>query len=318
MKKRSLFAAVAMLIVSAIVMTSATYAWFAVGGNATISAMTGNVAKSKSGVMLQTLASNAEWKNQLTYVDLASDTSNNKFATNHKDSGGNFVAPGTTGEVVTGEYVPVSMSNPNDSNALKAAYTISDHAYSETTVAGQTIADWYDCYTFRVAKVTEDTKNVDARVKVDGSAAQAARVAIYTSTDGGTTWTTTPIFVSGEAETTWKPIITALDTDATTGIKDKANGSGQYNYIVDEQDTNYVAGTLGSSATTCNDGSSWYTFTLTNPHAMGYNESGVTNTLVKVYVWIEGNDDDCYPNSLNVPGKSFNVEWGFKVTGESW
>jgi len=52
MKKRSLFAAVAMLIVSAIVLTSATYAWFSSNTNAYMTAFSSNVSNSDGSIML--------------------------------------------------------------------------------------------------------------------------------------------------------------------------------------------------------------------------------------------------------------------------
>jgi hypothetical protein len=52
MKKRSLFAAVAMLIVSAIVLTSSTYAWFSSGNRAVVSAITGSVSNNAGDIRL--------------------------------------------------------------------------------------------------------------------------------------------------------------------------------------------------------------------------------------------------------------------------
>ena len=52
MKKRSLIAAIAMLIVSAVVLTSATYAWFASGSTATVTAISGNVQNSDGSILL--------------------------------------------------------------------------------------------------------------------------------------------------------------------------------------------------------------------------------------------------------------------------
>jgi len=52
MKKRSLFAAVAMLIVSAIVLTSATYAWFASNSTATVGTISASVAKSDGSILV--------------------------------------------------------------------------------------------------------------------------------------------------------------------------------------------------------------------------------------------------------------------------
>lgn len=54
MKKRSLFAAVAMLIVSAIVLTSATYAWFAASAQATMDSISATIKNDQGGILLST------------------------------------------------------------------------------------------------------------------------------------------------------------------------------------------------------------------------------------------------------------------------
>ena len=52
MKKRSLISAVAMLIVSAIVLTSATYAWFASGSNAYVETISATITNSDGSILL--------------------------------------------------------------------------------------------------------------------------------------------------------------------------------------------------------------------------------------------------------------------------
>jgi hypothetical protein len=72
MKKRSLFAAVAMLIVSALVLTSATYAWFANGTAAQVNKIAAS-AKGSSGLVKvchTNSATYSDWKQQLAYTDL--------------------------------------------------------------------------------------------------------------------------------------------------------------------------------------------------------------------------------------------------------
>jgi len=69
MKKRSLFAAVAMLIVSAIVLTSATYAWFASSAKATMETISATIQNSNGGIYLST--DNEHWKSELTTSDFS-------------------------------------------------------------------------------------------------------------------------------------------------------------------------------------------------------------------------------------------------------
>jgi hypothetical protein len=75
MKKRSLFAAVAMLIVSAIVLTSATFAWFQTDGTITMATFSGTTLANNAGLLIS--ANNSTWLTTLTvddYVRSASDT----------------------------------------------------------------------------------------------------------------------------------------------------------------------------------------------------------------------------------------------------
>lgn len=70
MKKRSLVAAIAMLIVSAIVLTSSTYAWFASNTNANIEAFTATVGNAAGSVYIST--DGANWRSTLSAADFTS------------------------------------------------------------------------------------------------------------------------------------------------------------------------------------------------------------------------------------------------------
>ena len=69
MKKRSLFAAVAMLIVSAIVLTSSTYAWFAASHDATVNQVAASIKASDLG-NIQVKVSGGQWKTSLSAEEL--------------------------------------------------------------------------------------------------------------------------------------------------------------------------------------------------------------------------------------------------------
>lgn len=72
MKKRSLVAAIAMLIVSAIVLTSSTYAWFATNSSASVDTMSANVANNDGSLQIRAAegaAGTARWKTSLTSAD---------------------------------------------------------------------------------------------------------------------------------------------------------------------------------------------------------------------------------------------------------
>ena len=68
MKKRSLFAAIAMLIVSAIVLTSATYAWFTSNAQSSVAKVTADVTRSDGSLLVS--ADNETWVTKLLATDL--------------------------------------------------------------------------------------------------------------------------------------------------------------------------------------------------------------------------------------------------------
>jgi len=310
MKKRSLFAAVAMLIVSALVLTSATYAWFAIGGNSNITTLQGKICTSESGVTLRLNQDGAGWTTTLDYKTLRSDTTNNHFVTTWKNASNEVVNPDPTNNALTatGTYMPMSTKTPADESGI-FSYTLNGVTFQANT---GTKSNWYDSYQFYVATLTEDaTETVDALLTIGGSAAACARAAVYTSTDGGTTWSDDPMFFSGAAEDGWKPLTAGLNP----GAKDD-NG----NYIADSGDTSVTAGVSGA-AVPCVSAASTNTnraFSLGNVHAQNYNTNGVKNTLVKVYVWVEGQDTDCAPNNTGVPGGDIQVTWQFKLHSAQW
>jgi len=220
MKKRSLFAAVAMLIVSALVLTSATYAWFTAGGNATIGKIQGVTMEAGTGVMVKTTVAGSNWKGSIAQAEFT--------GTNDK-----ILANGTN---LT--YHPVSSVD----GAEFCAYTIDSGL---TFVADEgTISNYYDTYQFYVGTLTAgDT--VTAAPTIGGDAAGSARVALFVQ--NGTGWTQVGLW-SGTTEA--NP--TAIVSDATlTNVVDNGN------YILDSSDTGFndsqvasqvITGTSGNTA----------------------------------------------------------------------
>lgn len=69
MKKRSLVAALAMLVVSAIVLTSSTYAWFAASNTASVSQVTAGITNSDGSIYVSTTGEPNTWKTSLRMED---------------------------------------------------------------------------------------------------------------------------------------------------------------------------------------------------------------------------------------------------------
>jgi hypothetical protein len=117
MKKRSLFAAVAMLIVSAVVLTSATYAWFASGTEVTVSTVSADVSNSDGSIKISADGSN--WKTNLANADLQAVASN----------------------ILPAAFTPVSIQ-PSNLNVV--AGSITDGAFAAGSASGGYIK--FTCY----------------------------------------------------------------------------------------------------------------------------------------------------------------------------
>lgn len=272
MKKRSLFAAVAMLIVSALVLTSATYAWFAAGGDATISAFTGATVEAGTGVQLKSTASGAVWANTLTSADF---------------TGQNDHLVATT---TNGTYQPVSSQNGESF----LAYNISTQNKFHALTLSNT---WYDVYYFYVGTINEGD-NVEATLTVSGDAAAAARVAVTVGSDE-------PVLYSAQQETGWLPVTTAVTTDTVVDtnnnkIIDLGDGTGvAYTNFPNDGSTTVPVSTNYTTASK--------TFTITAPGQV----DAASNTLVKVVVWLEGNDSDCTAYNVGAKETGITTAWSF-------
>lgn len=333
MKKRSLFAAVAMLIVSAIVLTSATYAWFATGGSTSINTITGKVAEASAGIRLRTIpttgAAATGWVNSLDYAKLAKDTTNNHFATNYTTtgdmttSGWAFENPAndlsnivldTNGDPYT--YRPISTADPRahvaNTNETIFSYQLAANGQFAAIDSSLDMNTFYDSYQFYVATLTEDedaTTNdtdINMTLTIGGTAAGAARVAVYSY--DGSTWTNHGIYSGAGEGSTWFPLVEALDFTNFT-YSDTANN----NYILDGNDTSTdpdVGDKISTNPVTTTSAATAQTIRLNDCHVQ---DSAAGNKLVKIYVWLEGNDSDCAPTNARVPGGTITVEYGFTI-----
>jgi len=330
MKKRSLFAAVAMLIVSAIVLTSATYAWFATGGSAVkVGAIKGQVATTAAGIKLKVTGASATWQDSLDYLKLSAVNSNH-FATqwntsadgsgtpvNPDDASAVAVVDASSGQVKS--YEPIS-TDPNtfDANGNPTFYGYALNGGNFDNIdSSKALTDFYDVYSFYVGTISESEPavsgetNVDMTIKIDGSARSAARVAVYTKAGAsGSTWNFAGVW-SGATETGWRPIVDDLDPTNNQYYHDDNS-----NFILDSSDSaptgataiasllpaaDVTCGTAGPSNTTVN-------VTLADCHKI---DSASGNMLVKVFVWLEGNDANCAPTQTGVPGGDISVTFDF-------
>lgn len=113
MKKRSLVAAIAMLMVSAIVLTSSTYAWFATGTTAKVSNISASVSNTQGNIQIS--ANGKDYSTSLDYSDFVTgDTGNFKPTTFNPVSftptaksfvAGSIEQDATTGNPTSGKFI---------------------------------------------------------------------------------------------------------------------------------------------------------------------------------------------------------------------
>lgn len=124
MKKRSLLAAVAMLIVSAIVLTSATYAWFATNTTVSVEEVQASVSNTDGSILISEDGLN--WRTSLT-KDLLAGVAGNSFTdtftpisvnpANMSIVGGSISAGEfNPADVTTGTYIKYTVHIKSDSD----------------------------------------------------------------------------------------------------------------------------------------------------------------------------------------------------------
>lgn len=321
MKKRSLFAAVAMLIVSALVLTSATYAWFNVGGGAQVIEQKGTVMEAGSGVRLKT-GSGMDWNSTLLPQDFWDYTTNNNNilvqhwtatpVANTSPTQYTYTQDASTANNPDAFYKP--MSSADGTNFFM--YNIAGDTSFMLSSDNSNSRNFRDSYEFKVATVVDDTAGtaVTGTFKLYGpssmSAAGAARAVVFLSNNNGSSWTpytgegSTPIIYSAGSETTaTNAIISAIDQD-TDKIIDNGTGANT-KWIMNSTDEGWNANSTCFTAVTPVDASGGVTITIP-----GVRDTDNSTTMVKTVIWIEGQDSDCAPS---LGGKTVNSSWTFTV-----
>jgi len=208
MKKRSLFAAVAMLIVSAIVLTSATYAWFVVGTQASITGITAQVASASSGVQVRRYDNGNAWSSTINFAALGQDE-NNSFPSTYIPATA-YVNTSNAFSCLSGAF---DATNTNQINVTTGASAGTDYAKFQVKI-----------------RTTGDTKNVKlvpTITNAEGStdANKALKVAVQynngTSDQG-------VLGVFGDEYSAIKTAGTYLDTNADFYITDADGDSSPY------------------------------------------------------------------------------------------
>ncbi len=253
MKRRSIFAAVAMLVVSAIVLSSATYAWFEASSNATVTGISATVTNTTTSI--EVTVDDTNWGPS---ANLGSSTlTGTAIATNLIPV--DYVVPASGATVADPVFVSCSM---NSEDVIK---------YESNSVSAGT-AGGFSKYVMKIRN------NSDQAATVTASPTGASGSTV----DFGYTFDYAYVLVDIRAATRAQYLYgkggyTSLTSDATL-INKTATSSN--NTVVDSSDTGDLVAALGNTATP-------QTGTMT------FSIAANSTVQIDIYVWAEGQDEQC-------------------------
>lgn len=273
MKKRSLVAALAMLVVSAIVLTSSTYAWFAASDSAKVEAVNAQVANANGAITLKAkinASDNALEKVSLSAADFDKAADNLTPVSLYSDAQGN---------------VPV----------LKASLSGSTFKYEGTAVGtGADVADYLH-YSFDV-KYTNGTT-------------AATTIEMTPTWTAGTTYTYALVLIksaTGDVEDVLffnnggYSAVTQMTGDVTDADGDS---------IINTSEANAAGAVVTPMTLNPAASGTAIDFMTVDGTPEGQTAQAVVKE-VEVYVWAEGNDANCV---TGVPVGTAQVNFNFNV-----
>ncbi len=296
LKKRTFISAIAMLVVSAIVLTSSTFAWFSMAKRVEVETMELNIT-SPDGVQL---SGNADaFTTMLTLADLKGETTARWAA--YEGNENNFpenLVPSSSNMYVSRSLPTFFAGSIDDEGYINATQVASDTTsgyvafdifvkvgqdqkvyWNETTITCDDNPDVVSA--MRVALVNCGTVAAKAEASailgVKPANANQNRVVMYEPNS------TNHTDASGYADNATVP-----DLYLTSAFSRRTPTGNGRNIM---QEAQYAGAALGTRATDANKASTAYFDAVT-----GINR-------VRVYLWMEGNDVDC---ENSVAGSTFN------------
>lgn len=284
MQKRKISASVIILFIAAATLVSGTYAWFVVGGFASLFQLNNNVIQSGAGLEIQGSAAGAAWKDTLEYADFA--------------EGDMLKTDGT------GFYTPVSLMNKGSVATSTAQFVrvgLNGDVFSaKEATKGTHYNDFSINLRYDTANPTSD--EVEMKVKISGSVGdngqvsptKAGRVAV---TVNGTTTVYALEDTSDNYVTQIFADDTITDTNGDRVITSADNGSGSAGLssqtVVQLDENGNINGTDQGIIISSVPGNTSY-------------------TTVKVQTWLEGNDSDCVDlDGQSIESGAFVVDISF-------
>lgn len=308
MAKRKLGASIVILCIAAITLISGTYAWFLVGGFASLFDIGFDVIESGAGIEIKGDAATATWKNELVredFADFSFIAENGKYKPVSSANGVDFIAVGMENNDFKSNGVPANKTN---------ATTATDICYNDFTffvrsTGEESVGGSYMTIELSGKTVDEDGNVVNPADANDKGAAVAGRVAVTVDADN-----------DGTAETT----IYAIDNEQTNAVT-STFGDGvitdtltipaenRGNQIIDSGDTGYAAAALVPANPTALFDEDENLIHINLGNIPGTNSSNYsTGKQVTIRIWLEGNDLQCVDKGDNaIPGKSLMTQIKF-------
>lgn len=310
-KKRAFVSAIAMLIVSAIVLTSSTFAWFSMSKQATVDSMDLTVS-SPEGIQISANAS--AWTANLTIDEIfnTDDTTTSRYDA-YKDNANLYPA----------DLIPVSSAfEYSDTDTGRVTFykaTLNDTGYANVSVVSQTAGNAnnagliaFDLF-FKVAKDTKvyfgtsefkDNSASDVltslrlgftplgNVPIGSTAAEAQALKKFKKGEDNIVYEVDSMNRSADAASLGQTPDSKIPTKyiaATSAAGQTTNG------ILDNTQTKATA----AKPITDTDAASVKSFNL---------KAGVTK--MRVFLWVEGNDIDC---QNSIAGAAFTAALKFTI-----
>lgn len=304
--KRELIGAAVSLMVSAVALSSATYAWYVT--NNTVQATTTTISATTNGFILQ-----------IANADQGAQHGGNQMSLAASTVGGR-ITPSSTNDLKTW-YICQGW----DSTGKVTSYTRPSFSTGEGTKPGQYEAGGKTHYAYIKSEyiLYTITESGLADVYLDGTGGQAITVSI----DNGKTATSTTIPDSMRIALTTQP----LDTDGKTPTGDETlrvvyapkavTGSGndsqaidgKWTYINIDKPAEVTYPHIHETTYADQNGKNWAAtksgedYTVVEGSEAIATNVGYNGIMLRVYIWMEGTDADCVNNAAAEDEATYSV-----------
>ena len=276
MKKRSLVAALAMLIVSAIVLTSATYAWFATNNKAELSVFSSSVGNAAGSLYISTTGNENTWKSAL--------------------GKGDFTAASASATGIADTLNPVSYDPAKTGGVAFAGAGFNTQNSPRLSVSKN--ASTADYTAIRIWMYAETTGTVTITPTI-GAASTVPYVYATVITEDGDS-----VIVGSTASDSYDPIyVTGSNTSGYADDNQTVNSIIDSNEIGADKSSNVALADTVTAAASASAGK--VTVDIDTAGTAG-------KTYVDIHLWAEGQDDNCVGGATASP--TFTVDFDFAGT----